>query len=118
MIQDTTRWLGFYFDPFLNWRAQIKIQMQQELWRQQEVARFMQCEAINKKLGGIVALSTLMATAAYRIEEIWEGQPWIIQSSHQLTARIGRDVSGTCASTRAVDAICEAATPPTKAAFN
>jgi hypothetical protein len=40
-IQDTTRWLGFYLDPFLNWRAHVKIRVQQGLWRQQKVARFM-----------------------------------------------------------------------------
>jgi hypothetical protein len=38
-----------------------------------------------------------MATAAYGIEAIWEGQPWIVQSFHKLTARIGREVSGTFA---------------------
>jgi hypothetical protein len=32
-IQDTTRWLGFYLDPFLNWRAHVKIRVQQGLWR-------------------------------------------------------------------------------------
>jgi hypothetical protein len=59
-----------------------------------------------------------MATAAYGIEAIWEGQPWIVQSFHKLTARIGRDVSGTFASTMGVDAIREAATPPTRAALD
>jgi hypothetical protein len=59
-----------------------------------------------------------MATAAYGIEAIWEGQPWIVQSFHKLTARTGRDVSGTFASTMGVDAIREAATPPTRAALN
>jgi hypothetical protein len=52
-----------------------------------------------------------MATAAYGIETIWEGQPWIVQSFHKLTARIGRDISGTFTSTMGVDAIRETATP-------
>jgi ribonuclease HI len=59
-----------------------------------------------------------MATAAYGIEAIWEGQPWIVQSFHKLTARIGRDVSGTFASTMGVDGIREAATPPTRASLD
>jgi hypothetical protein len=98
-IHDKTRWLGFYLDPFLNWRAHVKIRVQQGLWRQQKVARFMQRWGINRKLARTVAWSTSMATAAYGIEAIWEGQPWIVQSFHKLTARIGRDVSGTFAST-------------------
>jgi ribonuclease HI len=92
-IQDTTRWLGVYLDPFLNWHAHIKIRVQQGLWRQQKVARFMQCWGINSKLARTVAWSTSMATAAYGIEAIWEGQTWIVQSFHKLTAQIGRDVS-------------------------
>jgi hypothetical protein len=44
-------------------------------------------------LARTVAWSTSMATAAYGIEAIWAGQPWIVQSFHKLTARIGRDVS-------------------------
>jgi hypothetical protein len=118
MIQDTTRWLGFYIDPVLNWRAHVKIRVQQGLWRQQKVARFMQRWGINRKLARTVAWSTSMGTAAYGIEAIWEGQPWIVQSFHKLTARIGRDVSGTFASTMGVDAIREAATPPTRAALD
>jgi ribonuclease HI len=59
-----------------------------------------------------------MATAAYGIEAIWEGQPWMVQSFHKLTARIGKDVSGTFESTMAVDAIREAETPPTRAALD
>jgi hypothetical protein len=59
-----------------------------------------------------------MATAPYGIEAIWEGQLWIVQSFHKLTAWISRDVSGTFASTMQVDAICEATTPPTRAALD
>jgi hypothetical protein len=59
-----------------------------------------------------------MATAAYGIETIREGQPWIVQLFHKLTARFGRDISGTFASTMGVDAICEAATPPARAALD
>jgi hypothetical protein len=92
--------------------------VQQGLWRQQKVARFMQRWGINRKLARTVAWSTSMATAAYGIEAIWEGQPWIVQSFHKLTARIGRDVSGTFASTMGVDAIREAVTPPTRAALD
>jgi hypothetical protein len=62
-IQDTTRWLGFYLDPFLNWRAHVKIQVQQGLLRQQKVARFMQRWGINRELARTVAWSTSMATA-------------------------------------------------------
>jgi hypothetical protein len=117
-IQDTTRWLGFYLDPFLNWRAHVKIRVQQGLWRQPKVARFMQRWGINRKLARTVAWSTSMATAAYGIEAIWEGQLWIVQSFHKLTARIGRDVSGTFSFTMGVDAIREAATPRTRAALD
>jgi hypothetical protein len=59
-----------------------------------------------------------MATAAYGIAAIWEGQPWIVQSFHKLTARIGRDVSRPFASTMEVDAIHEAATPPKRPALD
>jgi hypothetical protein len=69
-----------------------------------------------------VARSTSMGMAAYGIEAICEGQPWIVQSFHKLIARIGRDVSGTFASTirvdARVDAIREAAIPPTRAALD
>jgi hypothetical protein len=57
-----------------------------------------------------------MATAPYGIEAILEGQPWIVQSFHKLTVRIGRDVSGTFSSTMRVDAMREAAKPPTRVA--
>jgi hypothetical protein len=50
----------------------------------------MQGWGINRELARTVAWSTSMATAAYGIEEIWEGQPWIVQSFHRLTAQIGR----------------------------
>jgi hypothetical protein len=73
----------------------------------------MQRWGINRKLARTVAWSTSMATAAYGIEAIWEGQPRIVQSFHMLTARIGSDVSGTFASIMGVDAIREATTPPT-----
>jgi hypothetical protein len=78
----------------------------------------MQRWGINREHAHTVAWSTSMATAAYGIEAIWEGQPWIVQSFHKLTARIGRDLSGTFASTMGVDAIREAATPPTRAALD
>jgi hypothetical protein len=88
--------------------------VQQGLWRQQKVARFMPRWGVYRKLARTVPWSTSMATAACGIEAIWEGQPWIVQSFHKLTARIGKDVSGTFASTMGVDAIREAATPPTR----
>jgi hypothetical protein len=59
----------------LNWRAHVKTRVQQGLWPQQNVARFMQRWGINGKLARTVAWSTSMATAAYGIEAIWEGQP-------------------------------------------
>jgi hypothetical protein len=59
-----------------------------------------------------------MATAANGIEAIWEVQPWIVQSFYKLTAQCGRVISGTFASTMGVDAIREAATPPTRAALD
>jgi hypothetical protein len=65
----------------------------------------MQRWGINRKLARTAAWSISMATAAYEIKAIWEGQPWIVQSFYKLTARIGRDVSGTFASTMGVDAI-------------
>jgi hypothetical protein len=55
MIRDSTRWLGCYLDPFLNWQAHVKIRVQQGLWRQQNVARFMQRWGINSKLARTVA---------------------------------------------------------------
>jgi hypothetical protein len=113
-IQDTTPWLGFYLDPFLNWRGHVKFRVQQGHWRQQKVARYMQRWRINRKLARTVAWSTSMATAVYGIEAIWERHPWIEHSFHKLTAFIGRDLSGTFASTMGVDAIREAATPPTR----
>jgi hypothetical protein len=41
-IQDTTRWRGLYLDLSLNWCSHVKILVQQGLWQQQKVARFMQ----------------------------------------------------------------------------
>jgi hypothetical protein len=93
------------------------MRVQQGLWRQQKVARFIQRWGINRKLARTLAWSTSMATAAYGIEAIWEGQPWNVQSFHKLTARISRDVSGTFASPMGVYAIREAATPPARAAL-
>jgi hypothetical protein len=119
-INDTgyTRCLGFYLDLFINWRAHIKIRVQQGLWRQQKVPKFMQRWGINRRLVRTIAWSISMVTAAYGIEAICEGQPWIVQSFHKLTARIGRAVSGTFASIMGVDAIREAATPPTRVALD
>jgi hypothetical protein len=33
-LQDTTPWLGFYLDRFLNWRSHVQIRIQQALFRQ------------------------------------------------------------------------------------
>jgi hypothetical protein len=44
----------------------------------------MQRWKIKRQLARIVAWSTSMATAAYGIEAIWEGQPWIVQAFHYL----------------------------------
>jgi hypothetical protein len=73
-------------------------------------------KAASEKRNGRTSIA--WPTAAYGIEAVWEGQPGIVQSFHKLTARTGRDVSGTFASTMGVDAIREAATPPTRAALD
>jgi ribonuclease HI len=117
-LQDTTRWLGFYLDRFLNWRSHVQIRIQQALFRQQRVSRFMQRWGIKRQLARTVAWSTSMSTGAYGIEAIWEGQPWIVKEFHRLTARIGQDVAGTLRSTKTDDAIREAGTPPTRAALD
>jgi ribonuclease HI len=117
-LQGTTRWLGFYLDPFLNWRSHVQIRIQQALFRQQRVSRFMQQWGIKRQLARTVAWSTSMSTGAYGIEGIWEGQPWIVNEFHRLTARIGQDVAGTLRSTKKDDAIREAGTPPTRAALD
>jgi hypothetical protein len=72
----------------------------------------MQRWGINRKLARTVAWSISIATAAYGIEAIWEGQLWIVQSFYKLTARTGKDVAGTFASAMGVDIIREAAIPP------
>jgi hypothetical protein len=118
--QGTTRWLGFHLDPFLNWRAHVRIRVQQGLYRQHTVARFMQRWGIKRQLARMVAWSTSMATAAYGIEAIcqWEGQPWVVQAFHKLAAQICRDMAGTFRTTMKDGAIREAGTPPTRAALD
>jgi hypothetical protein len=37
-IQDTTRWVGFFLDPFLNWKAHVKFGVELGLWQYQKVA--------------------------------------------------------------------------------
>jgi hypothetical protein len=48
--QGTTTWLGFHLDPFLNWRAHVRIRNQQGLYRQHKVGRFMQRWGIKRQL--------------------------------------------------------------------
>jgi hypothetical protein len=50
-----------------------------------------------------------LAMAAYGIEAIWKGQPWIRQSFHKLTAQIAKDVSRRFSSKMGIDAIHEVA---------
>jgi hypothetical protein len=78
----------------------------------------MQRWGIQRQLARTVAWSTSMSTGAYGIEEIWEGQPWIVIEFRRLTARIGQDVAGTLCSTKKDDAIREAGIPPTRAALD
>jgi hypothetical protein len=60
------------------WRSHVNRRIQQGLYRQQKVSRFMQRWRIDRRLARTVAWSTSMSTAAYGIEAIWEGQQWII----------------------------------------
>jgi hypothetical protein len=63
--QGSTRWLGFYLDRCLNWKAHVDNCVQRGLWKQQHVRRFMAAHGINRKLARTVAWSTTMATATY-----------------------------------------------------
>jgi hypothetical protein len=84
----TTRWLGFYLDRFLNWRAHIDTCVQRALWKQQQVRRFMAAYGINRKRARTVSWSTAMTTATYRIEVIYEDQQWIVDKIQKVNTKL------------------------------
>jgi hypothetical protein len=117
-IQDTTRWLGFYLDPLRNWRALVKIPVQQGLGRQQKSR---QSYATLGDKQEALTYSSMVNIHGHGC--LWNrsnmGRTAMDRTViHKLTAWIGRDVSGTFASTMGVDAIREAAAPPTRAAVD
>jgi hypothetical protein len=74
----STRWLRFHIDKRLNWKAHVGNCDQRGLWKQQHVRRFMAAHGINRKPARTVAWLTTMATAAYGMEVIYEGQQLIV----------------------------------------
>jgi hypothetical protein len=104
----STRWLGFYLDRCLNWKAHVDNCVQRGLWKHQYVRRFMAAHGINRKLARTGAWSTTMATATYGVEVIYEGQQWIVD-------KIAKDIAGLKATTAGCDAIRSADISPTQA---
>jgi hypothetical protein len=72
------RWLGFHLDRCFNWKGHVGTCVQRALWKQQQVRRFMAAHGINRKLARTVAWSTIMATATYGMEAIYEVQQRIV----------------------------------------
>jgi hypothetical protein len=110
----TTRWLGFHLDRRLNLRAHVDTCVQQALWKQQQVRRFMAVHGINRKLVRTVSWSTAMTTATYGIEVIYEGQQWIVDQIQKVDTRIAKNVAGLRATTAGCDEIRSADIPPTR----
>jgi hypothetical protein len=111
----STRWLGFYLDRCLNWKAHVDNCVQRGLWKQQYVRRFMAAYGINRKLARTVAWSTTMAIATYGMEVIYEGQQWIVDKIQTVNVRIAKDIAELKATTAGCDAIRSADIPPTQA---
>jgi uncharacterized protein (DUF2344 family) len=60
---------------------------------------FMATHGINTKFARVVAWSTMMATATYGIEIIYEAQKWIIDQIQKVNVKIAKDVAGLKATT-------------------
>jgi hypothetical protein len=106
----STRWLGFYLDRCLNWKAYVDNCVQRGLWKQQHVRRFMAAHGINRKLARTVAWST----ATYGMGVIYEGQQWIVDKIQMVNVKIAKDIAGLKATTAGCDAIRSADIPPTR----
>jgi hypothetical protein len=113
-----TRWLGFFLDCRMNWRAHVKHRLALGHHRMRTMARIMNANGIKRKLARKVGWAVAMSTAAYGIEAIWEGQAWLLDGFHRLNVAIGRAVAGTFSSTKGEDAIRAADIPPTRPALN
>jgi hypothetical protein len=74
----------------------------------------MAARGINRKLARTVSRSTVMTTATYGIEVIYEGQQWIFDQIQKVDTRISKDVAGLRATTTACDAIWSTDIPPTR----
>jgi hypothetical protein len=61
-----------------------------------------------------VSWSTVMTTATYGIEVIYEGQQWIVDRIQKVNTRISKDVAGLRATAAGCNAIRSADIPPTR----
>jgi hypothetical protein len=106
------RWLGFFLDCRMNWRAHVKHRLALGRHRLRTMGRIMTTNDICKKLARKVGWAIAMSTAAYGIEAIWEGQAWLLEGFDKLTTAIGRTVAATFGTTKGEDAVRAADTPP------
>jgi hypothetical protein len=88
-------WLGFFIGCRFNWQAHVRHRLVLDFHRIRTVARVMNANGILRKLARKMAWAVAMSTATYGIEEIREGQQWLLDGSNKLTTAIGRAVAGT-----------------------
>jgi hypothetical protein len=112
------RWLGFFLDCRMNWKAHVKHRLALGHHRMRTMARIMTANGIRRKLTRKVGWAVAMSTAAYGIEAIWKGQPWLLEGFNRLTTAIGRSVSGSFSTTKGEDAVRAVDTPPAKPALD
>jgi hypothetical protein len=80
-------------------RAHIDTCVQQALWKQQQVRRFMAAHRMNRQLARTVSWSTARPTPTYGIEVIYGGQQWIVDQIQKVNTGIAKDVVGLRATT-------------------
>jgi hypothetical protein len=73
----------------------------------------MAAHSINRKLAQTIFWSTMMATARYGIEVIYESQQLIVDQVQKMAVRIAKDIAGLRGTTVACDVICSADISPT-----
>jgi len=90
-----TRWLGFFIDCRLDWKAHVRHRLALGHHRLGTISGIMTANGIPRRLARKVAWAVAMSIAAYGVEAIWEGQEWLLKDFNKLTTAIGRTVAGT-----------------------
>jgi hypothetical protein len=106
------RWLGFFLDCRMNWRAHVKHRLTLGHHRLRTMARIMTANGIQRKLACKVGWTAAMSTAAYGIEAIWKRQAWLLEGPDKPKTTTGRSVAGTFGTAKGEDAVRAADTPP------